>query len=218
MPKIRVACFSISLDGYGAGPDQDIDNPLGIGGMALHTWFFPTRTFQTMHGKGEGTTGIDDDFAKRGRTNFGAWILGRNMFGPIRGPWKDENWKGWWGPSPPYHVPVFVLTRHPRPSITMEGGTTFHFITDGIEAALRAAQTAAGEKDVGIGGGVATVRQYLNARSIDEIHLAISPVLLGRGEHLLSGLDLPKLGYRVTEHVPSASATHVILTKQPEMR
>jgi dihydrofolate reductase len=214
MPKLRVACFSWSLDGYGAGPNQDIDNPLGIGGTALHSWFYPTQTFQKILGKDGGTTGIDNDFAVRGMTNLGAWILGRNMFGPIRGPWRDESWKGWWGPNPPYHVPVFVLTHHSRPPVTMQGGTTFHFVTDSIEAALRAARTAAGDKDVGIGGGVATIREYLKARLVDEMHLAISPVLLGTGEHLLLGLDLPKLSYRVTEHVPSASVTHVILTKQ----
>jgi dihydrofolate reductase len=214
MPKLRVACFSLSLDGYGAGPNQDIDNPLGIGGTALHSWFYPTQTFQKMLGKDGGTTGIDNDFAVRGMTNLGAWILGRNMFGPIRGPWRDESWKGWWGPNPPYHVPVFVLTHHSRPPVTMQGGTTFHFVTDSIEAALRAARTAAGDKDVGIGGGVATIREYLKARLVDEMHLAISPVLLGTGEHLLLGLDLPKLSYRVTEHVPSVSVTHVILTKQ----
>ena len=213
MPKLRVACFAVSLDGYGAGPSQDMNNPLGIGGTALHSWFYPTRTFQKMHGKGEGTTGIDDDFAARGIIKLGAWILGRNMFGPVRGHWKDENWKGWWGPNPPYHVPVFVLTHHPRPPITMEGGTIFHFVTDGIEAALRAASTAAGNRDVRLGGGVATIREYLKAGLVDEMHLAISPVLLGTGEHLLSGLDLLKLGYRVTEHVPSASATHIMLTK-----
>ena len=213
MPKLRVACFTVSLDGYGAGPSQDTANPLGIGGTALHSWFYPTRTFQKMHGKDEGTTGIDDDFAARGTMNLGAWILGRNMFGPVRGPWKDENWKGWWGPNPPYHVPVFVLTHHPRPPITMEGGTIFHFVTDGIEAALRAASTAAGNRDVRLGGGVATIREYLKAGLVDKMHLAISPVLLGTGEHLLSGLDLLKLGYRVTEHVPSASATHIMLTK-----
>jgi dihydrofolate reductase len=167
-----------------------------------------------MFGKDEGSTGIDDAFAARGTANVGAWILGRNMFGPIRGSWKDESWKGWWGPNPPYHVPVFVLTHHPRPAITMEGGTTFHFVTDGTEAALRAARTIAGDKDVRLGGGVATIREYLEPGLVDEIHLAISPVLLGMGEHLLSGLDLPKLGYRVTEHVPSASATHIVLTKQ----
>ncbi len=214
MPKLRVACFAVSLDGYGAGSNQDIDNPLGMGGTALHSWFYPTRTFQKMFGKDEGTTGIDDDFAARGTTNLGAWILGRNMFGPIRGHWKDENWKGWWGPNPPYHVPVFVLTHHPRPPITMEGGTTFHFVTDGIEAALRAARAAASDKDVRLGGGVATIREYLEAGLVDEMHIAISPVLIGAGEHLLSGLNLPKLGYRVTEHVPSAAATHIMLKKQ----
>jgi dihydrofolate reductase len=214
MPKVRVACFAVSLDGYGAGPNQSIDDPLGAGGLALHTWFFPTRTFQKMHGQAEGVTGIDDDFAARGVTNLGAWILGRNMFGPVRGPWKDESWKGWWGPNPPYHVPVFVLTHHARAPLAMQGGTTFHFITDGIEAALRAARSAAGDKDVRVGGGVATVREYVRAGLVDEIHFAISPVLLGSGEPLFSGLDLAKLGYRVTEHVPSAAATHVVLTKQ----
>jgi dihydrofolate reductase len=202
MPKLRVACFTVSLDGYGAGSNQDIDNPLGMGGTALHSWFYPTRTFQKMFGKDEGTTGIDNDFAERGTTNLGAWILGRNMFGPIRGPWKDENWKGWWGPNPPYHVPVFVLTHHPRPPITMEGGTTFHFVTDGIEAALQAARAAAGDKDVRLGGGVAAIREYLEAGLVDEMHMAISPVLIGAGEHLLSGLNLPKLGYRATELFP----------------
>jgi dihydrofolate reductase len=215
MPKVRVACFTVSLDGYGAGPGQDLANPLGIGGMGLHTWLFPTRTFQTMlFNKDEGATGIDDDFAARGAANLGAWILGRNMFGPIRGDWKDDNWKGWWGPNPPYHVPVFVLTHHARAPITMQGGTTFHFVTDGTEAALRAAKKAAGDKDVRIGGGAATIRAYLAAGQIDELHVAISPVLLGSGEHLLSGLDLAKLGYRVTEHVPSAAATHVVVTRQ----
>ncbi|HLH96276.1 MAG TPA: dihydrofolate reductase family protein [Xanthobacteraceae bacterium] len=214
MPKVRVACFSISLDGYGAGLSQDLANPLGVGGMVLHNWLFPTRTFQQMIGKEGGSTGIDDDFAARGAANLGAWILGRNMFGPIRGPWKDENWKGWWGPNPPFHVPVFVLTHHARAPLTMEGGTTFHFVTDGIEAALRAAREAAGGKDVRIGGGIATVRAYLAAALIDELHVVISPVLLGAGEHLLSGLDLPKLGYRVTEHVASAAATHVVLSRQ----
>ena len=213
MPKLSVACFSISLDGYGAGPNQDKDNPLGVGGTALHSWFYATRTFQKMFGKDDGATGIDDDFAARGMTNVGAWILGRNMFGPIRGPWKDDHWKGWWGPNPPYHVPVFVLTHHPRSPLTMDGGTTFHFVTDGIEAALRAARTVAGNKDVRLGGGVTTIREYLKAGLVDEIHLIISPVLLGTGEHLLSGLDLPKLGYGVTEYVPTASATHIMLTK-----
>ena len=215
MPKVRVACFTLSLDGYGAGPNQDLANPLGVGGTTLHAWFYPTRTFQKMlFGKDAGTTGIDDDFAARGAANLGAWIRGRNMFGPIRGPWPDENWKGWWGPDPPYHVPVFVLTHHARAPLTMAGGTTFHFVTGGIDAALQAARQAAGDKDVRIGGGVATIRAYVEASLVDEMHLAVSPVLLGRGEHLLSGLDLAKLGYRVTEHVPAAAATHVVLTRQ----
>jgi dihydrofolate reductase len=213
MPRLRVQCFAISLDGYGAGVEQSLKNPLGAGGEGLHRWFVPTRTFQAMFGKGDGTTGPDDDFAARGFVNIGAWILGRNMFGPVRGPWPDENWKGWWGDNPPYHVPVFVLTHYSRPSITMAGGTTFHFVTDGIEAALKRATEAAGGKDIRVGGGVATIREYLNAGLIDEMHLAISPVLLGAGEHLLGGIDLTKLGFECTEHVPTASATHVVLTR-----
>jgi dihydrofolate reductase len=214
MSKLRVQCFTISLDGYGAGAAQSRENPLGVGGEALHQWFVPTRTFQTMFGREDGTTGPDDDFAARGIVNLGAWILGRNMFGPVRGPWPDDTWKGWWGDNPPYHVPVFVLTHHPRASITMAGGTTFHFVTDGIEAALKRATGAAGGKDIRLGGGVATIREYLNAGLIDEMHLAISPVLLGAGEHLLGGIDLTKLGFECTEHVPTASATHVILTRR----
>ena len=214
-PKLRVNCFSVSLDGYGAGPRQDLSNPLGVGGMALPEWFFPTRTFQTtVLGATDGTTGIDDDFAVRGLAGLGAWILGRNMFGPIRGEWPDEQWKGWWGDNPPYHVPVFVLTRHPRAPLVMAGGTTFHFVTDGIHAALSRAREAAQGQDVRLGGGVATIRQYLQAGLIDELHLAISPVLLGAGENLFAGLDLPKLGYQCTEHVPSASATHVVFAKR----
>jgi dihydrofolate reductase len=213
MPRLRVQCFALSLDGYGAGPEQSLQNPLGVGGEALHQWFVPTRTFQAILGKGDGTTGLDDDFAARGFANIGAWILGRNMFGPIRGPWRDETWKGWWGDNPPYHVPVFVLTHYARPSITMAGGTTFHFVTDGIEAALKRAFEAAGGKDVRLGGGVATVRQYLRAGLIDEMHLAIAPVLLGSGEHLLGGIDLTKLGFACSEHVPTANATHVVLTR-----
>jgi dihydrofolate reductase len=213
--KLRVNCFSISLDGFGAGPRQDLQNPLGVGGLGLPQWFFPTRTFRSMHGDGaDGTTGIDNDFAVRGMSGLGAWILGRNMFGPIRGEWPDEQWKGWWGANPPYHVPVFVLTHHPRAPLVMEGGTTFYFVTDGIHAALDRARAAAQGQDVRVGGGVATVRQYLQAGLIDELHLAISPVLLGAGENLLAGLDLPKLGYACTEHVPSAQATHVVLTKR----
>ncbi len=215
MSKLRVQCFSISLDGYGAGPEQSLESPLGVGGMALHQWVFPTRTLQKMlFGKEGGTTGPDDDFAARGIANIGAWILGRNMFGPVRGPWPDEAWKGWWGDNPPYHVPVFVLTHYPRASITMAGGTTFHFVTDGIEAALKRAFEAASGKDVRLGGGVATIRDYLRAGLIDEMHLAIAPVLLGAGEHLLGGFDLTRLSFERTEHVPTASATHVVLTRR----
>jgi dihydrofolate reductase len=215
MPKLRVQGFSISLDGYGAGPGQSLENPLGVGGMALHQWVLPTRTFQKMlFGKEGGTTGPDDDFAARGIVNLGAWILGRNMFGPVRGPWPDDTWKGWWGDNPPYHVPVFVLTHYPRASITMAGGTTFHFVTDGIEAALKRATEAAGGKDVRLGGGVATIRDYLKAGLIDEMHLVISPVLLGSGEHLLGGIDLTRLGFECTEHVPTANATHVLLARR----
>ena len=212
MSKLRTGCFSLSLDGFGAGPDQSPENPLGIGGEALHEWFIPTRTFQRMQGK-EGTTGVDDEFAARAFANTGAWIMGRNMFGPVRGPWPDEEWKGWWGDNPPYHCPVFVLTHHERAPITMEGGTTFHFVTDGIEAALERAIQAAGGKDVLLGGGVATVRQYLRAGLIDEMHLAISPILLGSGEHLFASIDTTGLGYRCTEHVPTQNTTHVVLTK-----
>ena len=214
MPKLRVNAFAVSLDGYGAGPDQGLENPLGRGGEALHAWFYPTRTFQRMFGKEDGTRGIDEDFAARSMANLGAWILGRNMFGPVRGPWPDDSWKGWWGEEPPYHVPVFVLTHHPRPPLEMKGGTTFHFVTDGLEAALRLAREAAGERDVRVGGGAATIRQYLARRLIDEMHLVVSPVVLGGGEPLLAGMDLRELGYEVTEHVPSEKATHVVLTKR----
>ena len=214
MTKLRVQSFSISLDGFGAGPHQDLDNPLGVGGKALHEWAFATRTFQRMFGTDGGTTGIDDDFAARGFNNIGAWILGRNIFGPIRGPWPDDTWKGWWGDNPPYHTPVFVLTHHPRQSLTMSGGTTFHFVTDGIHAALQRAADAAKGQDIRLGGGVATIQQYLRAGLVDEMHLAISPVLLGSGEHLLAGIDLSNLGYQCTEHVPTPNATHVILTKR----
>ena len=211
MSKVRVNCFAVSLDGCGAGPRQSLENPLGVGGTGLHQWFFPTRTFQSVVlGKDGGTTGIDDDFARRGMENLGAWILGRNMFAPSRGPW-DEEWKGWWGDNPPYHVPVFVLTHHARKPITMQGGTTFHFVTGGIDEALMMAKDAAGAKDVRIGGGTATVRQYLEARLVDEVHLAFSPVVLGSGEHLLQGLDLAALGYRVAEHAMTEAAMHVRL-------
>jgi len=214
MSKLRVNCFSISLDGFGSGPNQRVEQPLGEGGETLHEWLIPTHTFQTMvMGKDGGTTGVDDDFAARSFTNVGAYIMGRNMFGPVRGPWPDENWKGWWGKNPPYHCPVFVLTHHERGPVTMAGGTTFHFVTDGIEAALERAQQAADGKDVRIGGGVATIRQYLRAGLIDEMHFAISPVLLGLGEHLFVDINTAALGYRCTEHVPTKHTTHVVLTK-----
>ena len=213
MAKLRVAAFTISLDGYGAGPNQDLQHPLGAGGEELHGWLIPTRTFQQTHGDGNGATGVNDDFAARSFDNLGAWILGRNMFGPIRGAWQDDAWKGWWGDNPPYHTPVFVLTNHQRASITMGGGTTFHFVTDGIHAALERAQAAAKGRDVRLGGGAATIRQYLSAGLIDEMHVAISPILLGSGEHLFNGLDLVKLGYRCVEHVQSPEATHVVLKK-----
>ena len=214
MTKLRVNSFAVSLDGYGAGPDQSLDDPLGRGGTALHEWFYPTRTFRRMFSDGDGTTGVDDDFAARGMENVGAWILGRNMFGPVRGPWPDLTWRGWWGESPPYHVPVFVLTHHPRPQLEMEGGTVFHFVTGGIEDALARARAAAGPRDVRIGGGPATVRQFLAARLVDEMHIVVSPVVLGRGEPLFAGLDLPALGYAVTAHVPSEKATHVVISRR----
>jgi len=214
MSKLRVHCFSLSLDGYGAGPNQDIHNPLGVGGAKVHEWAFATRTFNRMFGKSEGSTGVDDSFVVRGFDGIGAWILGRNMFGPVRGPWPDETWKGWWGDNPPYHTPVFVLTHHARAPIAMEGGTTFRFVTDGIQSALEQAKAAAGGKDVRLGGGVATIRQYLEARLIDEMHLAVTPTPLGRGEPLLTDIDLPKLGYTTMEHVPSQTVTHVVLAKR----
>lgn len=213
MPKLRVQSFSISLDGFGAGPDQSIDNPLGVGGIALHQWAFPTMTFQKMFGNSEGTTGVDNDFAARGFINIGAWILGRNMFGPIRGPWPDANWKGWWGDNPPYHTPVFVLTHHARESTAMDGGTTFHFVTEGIHNALERAADAANGLDVRLGGGAATIRQYLRAGLVDEMHVAVAPILLGSGESLFTGIDMPSLGYRCVEHVATESATHVILKR-----
>jgi len=213
MSKLRVNCFAVSLDGYGAGPHQDRDNPLGVRGTELHNWFFPTRTFQSMFGQQDGSTGIDDEFARRGTDDVGAWIMGRNLFGPIRGAWSDEAWKGWWGDDPPYHVPVFVLTHHPRDSLEMEGGTTFHFVTEGIDEALRQAKQAAGSQDVRLGGGVDTIRQYLRAGLVDALHLAMTPVLLGSGELLFDGLSLSELGYRVTEHVASEAAMHVVIER-----
>jgi len=215
LTQIRVSSFSISIDGYGAGPDQDIDNPLGVGGEGLHQWAFATRTFQqTLFGADKGTTGIDDDFIARGFENVGAWILGRNMFGPIRGPWPDMEWKGWWGDNPPYHVPVFVLTHHARPPIEMEGGTTFHFVTGGIHEALERAHGAAKGKDVRIGGGANTIQQYLREGLIDELHIAIAPVLLGSGERLFEEVDLRSLGYVCERVVASENATHVLLRRK----
>lgn len=217
MPKVRIAGFSLSLDGYAAGPDQSLADPLGRGGLELFQWYFPTRAFRAMHAKpGEepgGETGLDNDYAAKAMSNFGAFILGRNMFGPVRGPWPNDDWKGWWGDNPPYHAPTFILTHHPRDPITMQGGTTFHFVTDGIESALRQARAAAGSKDVKIGGGISTVRQYLAINAIDEMHLVISPVILGRGENLLAGMDLTGLGFKVVEHTTSARAMHVVLAR-----
>ncbi len=215
MTRVRVEGFTLSLDGFGAGPHQDLEHPLGIGGEDLHQWLVPTHTFQhTLFGKDGGTTGIDDQFAARGFKNVGAWILGRNMFGPIRGAWPDEKWKGWWGDEPPYHVPTFVLTHHARAPITMKGGTTFHFITGGIHEALRLAREAAGDKDVRIGGGAETIRQYLRQGLIDELHIAISPILLGRGETLFTGIDLRAAGYECAEFVASEKATHVVIWRK----
>jgi dihydrofolate reductase len=214
MTRVRVHNFSISLDGYGAGPFQTRDEPLGVGGEELHDWFIPTRAFQSMSGKTGGTTGVDNDFASRAGVGIGAYIMGRNMFGPIRGPWPDDTWRGWWGKNPPYHCPVFVLTHHAHAPIQMEGGTVFNFVTGGANEAFERATEAAAGKDVQIGGGVATVRQYLQAGLIDELHVAIAPRLLGSGEHLLYGVDLTGLGYACTTHVPTAAATHVVLTKR----
>lgn len=214
MSKVKVSAYSISLDGFGAGPDQSLEKPLGIGGEGLHEWMFPTKTFQTkVMGNSDGTEGIDDDFAKKSFENIGAWILGRNMFGPIRGPWPNNDWKGWWGEEPPYHVPVFVLTHHAREPITMKGGTTFYFVTEGIEATMEKAKQAANGKDIRIGGGASTIRQVLQAGFMDEMHLAISPVLLGSGEHLFTGLDMLKLGFTDIETVNGEKAVHVVLRK-----
>ena len=214
MTRLRVESFTVSIDGFGAGPNQTLDNPLGVGGTALHGWAMPTRTFQTkVFGNAGGETGVDDDFAARGFHNVGAWILGRNMFGPVRGPWPHESWRGWWGDNPVYHVPVFVLTHHARPPLVMEGGTTFHFVTEGVEAALARAREAANGKDVRVGGGASTIQQYLRHRLIDEMHIAISPVVLGSGERLFDGVDLAALGYACTQHVATARATHVVISR-----
>ena len=212
-PKLRVRCFAMSIDGYSAGPNQDLDNPLGVRGPELMEWYFATRSWRSMHGKPDGETGVDNEIAEQGMSGLGAWILGRNMFGPIRGPWPDDKWKGWWGEEPPYHVPVFVLTHHPRAPIPMKGGTTFNFVTEGIHAALEQAKAAAGDRDIRLGGGVSTIRQFLRARLIDELHLAIRPVLLGTGEHLLHDIDMRALGYECWKSVPGERATHVYLRK-----
>ena len=214
MGKLRVSSFAVSLDGFGAGPSQDLDNPLGVGGVALMDWFFPTRTWQHMHGQEGGETGIDDEIAAKSLTGLGAWILGRNMFGPVRGPWPDESWKGWWGDEPPYHTQVFVLTHHSRRPVRMAGGTEFRFVTDGIQSALNQAREAAGDRDIRLGGGVSTIRQFLRAGLIDELHLAMRPVLLGAGEALFAGIDLPTLGYDAVKHVAGERATHVYLRRR----
>jgi dihydrofolate reductase len=211
--KVRVNCFGVSADGYGAGPDQSLQHPLGQGGPQLMDWARTTRTFSRMFGQDGGSTGVDERFAARSMAGMGAWIMGRNMFGPQRGPWPDDGWKGWWGDNPPYHVPVFVLTRHARAPITMEGGTVFHFVTGGIHEALALAREAAGERDIRLGGGVTTVRQFLEAKLVDELHVAVAPVLLGWGEALWTGLDLPALGYRRSEWVQGEGALHLVYTR-----
>jgi dihydrofolate reductase len=214
MLVVRVNSLAVSLDGYAAGRNQSVENPLGLGGPELFKWFFSTRTWKQMHGDEGGSTGVDNEWAQRGMENVGAWILGRNMFGPVRGSWPDDSWKGWWGEDPPYHVPTFVLTHYPRDPIEMRGGTTFHFVTDGIDAALQRAKDAADGKDVRIGGGVATIQQYLRARLIDELHLVFRPILMGSGENLFAGIDLAELGYHCTEHVSTELAMHTVLKKR----
>ncbi|HEY8047997.1 MAG TPA: dihydrofolate reductase family protein [Ramlibacter sp.] len=215
MSRVRVASFAVSLDGFGAGPHQDLQNPLGVRGPEIFEWFFPTRCFRKMHTTdGSGETGVDNQMAEKSFENVGAWILGRNMFGPVRGPWPDESWKGWWGDEPPYHVPAFVLTHHARAPLVMKGGTTFHFVTGGIEEALAQAKDSANGKDVRIGGGVSTVRQFLQARLVDEMHLALRPVLMGEGENLFAGLDLHALGYEAVEAIAGERATHMIVRKK----
>ncbi len=214
MPRLRVHSFAVSLDGYGAGPNQDLEHPLGVRGEELMEAFFATRVWRTMHGLGEGETGVDNQMAEQSFANIGAWILGRNMFGPIRGPWPDDEWKGWWGDEPPYHVPTFVLTHHARPPLPMAGGTTFHFVTGGIEAALQQPRAAAGDRDVRLGGGVATIRQYLRAGLVDELHLVVRPVLLGSGEPLFSGIDLSALGYSCMRWLAGERAMHVFVSRR----
>ena len=214
MSLLRVQSFAVSADGFGAGSHQDLQNPLGMRGPELFEWFFATRVFRRMHGETDGETGVDNEMAERGFEGIGAWILGRNMFGPVRGPWPDEHWRGWWGEEPPYHVPVFVLTHHARPPLRMQGGTVFHFVTDGIRSALEQAKAAANGKDVRLGGGVSTIRQYLQAGLIDQLHLALRPILLGEGEALWQGLDMRALGYEATEHVTGERALHLFIRKR----
>jgi dihydrofolate reductase len=214
MSKVRVMCIAQSLDGFGAGPDQSLENPLGVNGPRIFEWFFPTRTFRKMHADGDGETGVDNAMAAASFDNMGAWILGRNMFGPVRGPWPDESWRGWWGDEPPYHVPTFVLTHHARPPLVMKGGTTFHFVTGGIHEALERAREAAGARDVRIGGGMSTIRQYLEAGLVDDMHIGMRPVLLGRGEPLMRALDLPALGYECTKSVAGERAAHFFIERK----
>ena len=214
MSLLRVQSFAVSADGFGAGSHQDLQNPLGVRGPELFEWFFATRVFRRMHGETDGEIGVDNEMAERGFAGIGAWILGRNMFGPVRGPWPDENWRGWWGEEPPYHVPVFVLTHHARPPLRMKGGTVFHFVTDGIRSALEQAKAAANGKDVRLGGGVSTIRQYLQAGLIDQLHLALRPILLGEGEALWQGLDMRALGYEATDHVAGERALHLFIRKR----
>ena len=213
MPKVRVAGFGVSIDGFSAGPEQSLNDPLGKNGSEIFQWFFHTKTFRAMQGQEGGSTDADEEYARRAMENFGAFILGRNMFGPVRGPWQDNEWKGWWGESPVYHAPTFILTHHERDPVVMEGGTTFYFVTAGIQEALQRAKEAAGDKDVKIGGGVSTVRQYLQAGLIDSMHLAVSHVLLGRGEALFTGIDLPALDFTVKERTTTQYATHVVMEK-----
>lgn len=213
MSKVRVAAFTISLDGYGAGPDQTREEPLGVGGEELHEWLVHTRTFHRITGREGGSTGANDDFARRSFENVGAYIMGRNMFGPVRGAWPDDSWKGWWGDNPPYHVPTFVLTHHPRESAEMEGGTVFHFVTGGIHEALERARDAAQGRDIRLLGGASTIRQYLQAGLVDEMHLAMSPILLGSGESLFEGIDLAKAGFRCVERAGTPEALHTVLAK-----
>jgi dihydrofolate reductase len=213
MSRIRVQSFFVSLDGFAAGPNQDLQNPLGVRGPEIAEWFLQTRVWRSMHGLEGGETGVDNEMAERGFEGIGAWILGRNMFGPVRGPWPDESWRGWWGEEPPYHVPAFVLTHHPRPPLEMKGGTTFYFVTDGMEAALGAARKAAGDRDIRVGGGVSTVQQFLRARLVDEMHLAVRPIVIGEGENLWRGIDLHALGYKVDEHVAGERALHIFIRR-----